>query len=90
MDLMVHLCVRRRAGSRNYIISNSYLNKFREDLRVSLPAFQSGLTLISKGAGTCSPEGGHCVDMDRAAGQRWSFYCQHSYSGQLCQKLLTF
>ena len=52
----------------------------REDQK-SLPTFQSGHTLTSKGLGTQSCEGGHCAGMNKIEGQRWNQCCQHSYTG---------
>lgn len=65
-------------GLGNYIVSTGYLNKFRKT-RPSLPTFRPWHTLTSRGPGTPRPQGGHPMDMDQVAGQRWSPYCQYSY-----------
>ena len=59
----------RGGRGRNYVISTSYLNNFREGQ--NKPSFiPSGHTSPSKGPGTRSPEGGHCMDPDKMRGQR--------------------
>lgn len=61
----------------------SYLKRHhlcaRKKLRTSLPAFWSGPTVSSKGPGTRSSKGSHCMDMNKMEGQEWSQYCQRSY-----------
>ena len=66
-------------GGGKYITSTSYLNNFREDhnkpSHILVRAY-----LTSRGPGTCSPEGGDGLDVNRMEGATWNQYCQHWYA----------
>ena len=72
--------VHQKGRGEKYVISISYLNKFREDQNKEY-CIQDRIWNISlQGSGKHNQKEDHLAYMNKMEGQRWSQYCQHFYT----------
>ena len=78
MILGHHLCIRE---SEDYVISNRFVGgQSKPAPTLALVGNSEVRIFIPRGPETCSPKKGHLVNMNKMKDQRWSQYCQHSFT----------